>query len=419
MRQMIFFIVLLTSVFFPSCEKEANIWSDPPEPPLGPIEICDIVASETKLSVDWCNLLHPDTIYVEMTTVPELYEDQLIMAGSIGGPGENQFIYIYDIHDGSIINRIPIKESRRTCYHIARYQKYLIASYPYSGIEVYDLDSHELVWSFEALGEESNRQWFNIVGSEIIVPIILGQLPYHDAERVVAFDIETGSRRDIFEVSKLDINGGSPHIESVQVDTLNNGDVVHYFSLTRLQSDVIETHSFWAYNETKGEYSWKLDEIDEILFHNDPPIIFGDAVTVIGTNTHTVNKNTGEIINSIVVAGDYGFSAPQLHEGRIYAKAAQDDLICLDASTGDLIWYNDDAGQFPQNDLTIYKDRIYYSGFQETLYIFDIADGQILHEEFTPFSQGGFHIGGQVIDPDTDFMYTIDGFRVMRLELLR
>lgn len=418
MKHMSIYLLVIVSVFFSNCDKDTPLIITPPVPPTQ-LEICDIVNSETDLNVDWCSLLHPDTTFVAMTAVPELYNGQLIMIGSIGAPGENQFIYVYDTNNGSIINRIAINQKRRTGYHMTRFQQFLIMSYFSSGIEVYNLDTHELVWSYEPISGEKNSQWINVKGSEIIVPIIQGDLPYHDVTIVAAFDITTGARRNIFTVSKSELNGGSPHIESVQIDTLNNGDVIHYFALAKLQIDVIETHSFWAYNETKGEYLWKQNELDELIVHKDPPIIFGDAVTVIGTNTHTMNKNTGEIINSIDIAGNYGFCAPQLYEGRIYAKAAQDDLICLDASTGELIWYNDDAGQFPQNDLTIYKDRIYYSGFQETLYIFDIANGQIIYEESTPFSQGRFHIGGQVIDPATDYMYTNDGFRVMRLELLR
>jgi len=417
---MIFFSFLLLSVFLSCGDSEMIIDDDIPES-IEPIQLCDVVETmyNENLEVNWCNLLHIDTSFVDMTTVPVLYQNQLISIGSLGDPGENQFIYIYDIEDGSMINKLPIKANRRTGYHIERYENYLIASYFSSAIEVYDLNTHELVWNYERIGQEANSQWFNIVGSEIIVPMYIGELPYPDASVIVAFDIATGSRRDIVTISKSELNGGSPHIPSVQLDTLLNGDIIHYFTLARLQVDVIETHSVWAYNETKQEYLWKRDELDQNILHNDPLIVFEDALTVIGTNTHTLNRHTGETINSIDVAGNYGFCAPKLHEGRIYAKAARDDFICLDAATGDLIWYNEDAGQFPQNELTIYKDRIYYSGFQETLYVFDVDTGDELYTEGTPFSQGRFHIGGQVIDPETDFMYAFDGFRVMSLELLR
>ena len=403
-----------------SCEDDIPMTSEPPES-SGPIRLCDVVETDynANLEVSWCNLLHIDTSFVDMTTVPVLYQNQLISIGSLGDPGENQFIYIYDIDDGSMITKLPIEENRRTGYHITRYQNYLIASYFASAIEVYDLNTHELVWNYERMGNESNRQWVNVVGSEIIVPMIVGGLPYSDASTIAAFDIATGTRRNIVNISKSELDGGSPHISSVQVDTLSDGDVIHYFTLAKLQIDVIETHSVWAYNETKQEYLWKRNELDETLVHNDPPIVFEDAITVIGTNTHTMNKYTGETINSVDVSGNYGFCAPQLYDGRIYAKAAQDDLICLDAATGELVWYNDEAGQFPQNELTIYKDRIYYSGFQETLFVIDLQTGKELYGEGTPFGQGRFHIGGQVIDPETDFMYAFDGFRVMRLELLR
>ncbi len=403
-----------------SCDKEITMSNDPPEP-IAPVQLCDLVKTmyNENLEVNWCNLLHIDTSLVDMTTVPVLYENQLVSIGSLGDPGENQFIYFYDTEDGSMITKIPIKPDRRTGYHLERHENYLIASYFSSAIEVYDLNTHELVWNYERTGNESNRPWINIVGSEIFIPLFIGGLPYSEASTIVAFDIATGNRRDIVTVTKSELDGGSPHLASVQIDTLIDGDVIHYFTVSRLEVDAIETHSLWAYNETQQEYLWKRNELDEIIVHNDPPVVFGDAVTVIGTNTHTLNKYTGETINSVDVAGDYGWSAPQLYEGRIYAKAAQDDLICLDAATGDLIWYNDDAGQFPQNELTIYKDRIYYSGFQETLFVFDIETGEELYTEATPFRGGRFHIGGQVIDPETDYMYAFDGFRVMRLELLR
>lgn len=419
MRSMIIFYFLILSLFSSCGDSEMIIPIEPVKDPTGPIQLCDVVDSDSDFVVDWCNLLHMDTSLVDMTTVPILYENQLISIGSLGDPGDNQFIYFYDIDDGSMITQLPVEANRRTGYHLERYENYLIVSYFASAIEVYDLNTHELVWNYERVIGESNRQWINIVGSEIIIPLIIGGLPYSEASTIVAFDIKTGDRRDIVTVTKSDLDGGSPHLASVQVDTFVNGDVIHYFTVAKLQPDVIETHSVWAYNETQQEYLWKRNELDENIVHNDPPIIFGDALTVIGTNTHTLNKYTGETINSIDVAGNYGFSAPKLHEGRIYAKAAQDDLICIDAATGDLVWYNYDAGQFPQNELTIYKGRLYYSGFQETMFVIDIETGEELYANSTPFSQGRFHIGGQVIDPETDYMYAFDGFRVMRLELLR
>lgn len=400
-----------------ACNKDIPM---PPEPePEEPVQPCDIVDEDTPLVVDWCQLLLPDTSFVDMVTVPILYKDIIATVGFIGEYGENRTLFFYDKKNGQLRHQIPIEELNGNVFRLFSKGKYLIVPYSFAGIEVYDMESFELVWRYKAQGQESNSPRVLVSNDEIYVPIMYGDLPYVNATTVTAFNIATGQRRFVFSVSKDEFDGGSPVIPSVQIDTLDNGDIVHYVAITALYDHKLDEHHCWAYNESQGAYLWKNNEIDANIVHRDPLIVYGDAVTVLGNDLHTLNKYTGEEINKVDISGSYGYCAPKLHNGRIYAKSAQKDLICADAATGELMWYNDNAGTIPQKKLTIYKDRLYYSGFDEYLYVFDLANGEMLYDVNTPFKGGEFHTGGQVIDPETDYMYTTDGFRLMQLELLR
>lgn len=398
-----------------ACNKDITM---PPEPEA-PEQDCDIFNDDTPLVVDWSQLLLPDTSFVYMETVPILYNDIIATVGFIGEYGENRTLFFYDKNDGQLRHQIQIEELYGNVFRLFSKGKYLIIPYSSKGIEVYDMESFELVWRYKAQGQEYNSQYITINGDELFVPIMFGNLPYVNATTITAFNIVTGHRRFVFSVSKDELDGGSPDIPSVQIDTLDNGDIVHYMAISALYLNKPDEYHCWAYNESQGTFLWKYNELDEYISQNDPLIVYGDAVTVLGNDLHTLNKYTGEKINKVDSFGNYGSSAPKLHNGRIYAKSDQKDLICADAATGDLIWHNANAGFIPQKRLTIYKERLYYSGFDEKLYVFDLSNGDRLYGVKTPFKDGKFNIGGQVIDPETDYMYTNDGFRLMRLELLR
>lgn len=417
MKMYWYYILLILSNAFYSCDKDIPMPLEPE--PEEPIELCDIVDEDNPLIVDWCNVLHPDTSYVDMTAVPIKYGDKLFSLGSIGDPGENQALYVYSVDDGTLIQRIPISSNRGSCYKIYSKEKYLVIPYAFNGIEVYDMNNLSLVWSYESIGKESNSQYVSFFGNDIIVPISYGTLPYEDSVIIARFELETGFRQNVFTITRADLNGGSPSVPSVVVNQLSNGDEVYYFAMSVLQPGVDQREHCWAYNASRNEYQWKRNDIDPIVVHNDPLIIYEDAVNILATELHTLDKYTGEEINKVDVSGDYGFQAPLLYKGKMYANSAQGHLICTDAATGDLIWSREGAGTFTQKTLNIHKDRLYYSGFDEKLHVYDTNTGERLYKVKSPFSKGVFHIGGQAIDTETDHMYTTDGFRVMRLELLR
>ena len=384
-----------------------------------PATACGEENPESNIVINWCN---PTPDRLGSGCLPLIYNNMLIFNASIENPGENQKVYFYDKGNGELLRTLDILEEKRTIYHMGLWNDYLVITYLAGGIDVINLDNFEFLWQYHNVPNEENRQKFIIVDDELFMVISHGNKPYIDASSIVAFDMYTGTRRDIVKIHKEDLEGGAPHIHSVQLETNNQGDDVYYFAISLIWPtgpDYQPSYStFWAYNETQGQYQWQQGVVDTVLLQNDPAIIFENSISVIGENVYTFDKNTGESINSTPQIGNQGHTAPLLVNDRIYAKSAQETLYCFDARDGSIIWENLETWGLSQNKLTHYKGKLYYSGFDNKLYVVDMATGEILYEEKSPFKWGNFRLGGQVIDPATDLMYMLDELNVMSIELL-
>lgn len=380
-------------------------------------ELCGEMNVNRTLEVVWCNSLTLDMDHVWNTTLPLVYQDQIIIIASLGDDlGKDQNILFFDRSSGDLIDSFAISASKRAVYNMYVVNDLLIVDYPSTGIECIDLKTHKAIWNYEPGVQESNRE-ISIVGNNIYVPILHGQKPYVDSTSIMKFDIASGKSQVVTSVTQKDYNGGSPLINNLRVEPNKDGEDVIYFALDIIFPKKRGYFDLWAFNEDSKNYEWKLEKLDTVILQYHPVLIYENVLTVLGENIYTISKDSGEIIASNAINGNFRITAPLLVKDKIFAKSAQKQLYCIDALTGNITWENTNPGTISQNRLNHYNGVLYYSGFEHALYGIDMETGEQLLKEKTPFKTGFFSIGGQVIDEETNQIYICDGIRLMAISI--
>jgi len=380
-------------------------------------EPCGTIRMEGNLEVAWCNTLMPDHSRVGSTSLPLIYQDQILMALSLGeNPGENQKIVFFDKYNGELIRELSIAKDVRTIYNMYIQEDLLIIEYTASGIECIDLESLNSIWRYEPTGKNANSE-IHLFEEYVYVPILHGDKPYIDSTSIIKIEIQTGEAQLITTVTREECGGGSPHINNVKVERMDNGDSMIYFAVDIIRAEGGGHFDLWSFSEKKSTYPWKIENLDRIIIQYHPAVIYKDWLTVIGQKVYTIDKKSGEILGKQEVDGNHRMTAPYLAGDKIYAKSAQKNLYCIDAKSGEIVWENSNPGTISQNKLNHFEDVLYYSGFENALFAIDMKTGKQIFREKSPFELGYFNIGGQVIDSDAKMIYISDGYRVMALSI--
>jgi len=72
--------------------------------------------------------------------------------------------------------------------------------------------------------------------------------------------------------------------------------------------------------------------------------------------------------------GDYVYSSPILHDGRLYVGSGDNSFYCLDGETGELYW-SFPTGDVIQGTATIQEDQLYVPSYDGNLYCLDPGTG--------------------------------------------
>ncbi len=146
----------------------------------------------------------------------------------------------------------------------------------------------------------------------------------------------------------------------------------------------------YAVDKAVNEMRFRLETGSEILGnakHRDPQQAI---VSTSDGHVYSVNELTGEITWRFA-AGDSIIAPPAVIGDRAYVVSANNEMSCIDAEIGSLVWSAPDVARF----LAVGKDRTFVQGPRGGLVALDLESGARLAQVDTSFD---FHIPNEIND---------------------
>ncbi|MDI9395030.1 MAG: PKD domain-containing protein, partial [Euryarchaeota archaeon] len=185
-------------------------------------------------------------------------------------------------------------------------------------------------------------------------------------------------------------------------------------------------------NASTGDIVWTFHNPSDLASCNGGPAI-GDGKVFFsdwdGGNYYCVDENTGALLWTFKVDGTYAQATPSYKDGKVYFSSwsTVNAVYCVSATTGELIWKNDNFEGNPCGSVTVTDEGLYvtvYSfGSSDGIYKLDLTDGHILwgRSDISPTDSTPTVTGGRVYlstgcygysDPKTYCLDASDGHTV-------
>ncbi len=217
-------------------------------------------------------------------------------------------------------------------------------------------------------------------------------------------DVTTGDWQPIFTAEGED--GFESDIKRIAGARNAHGDMILYFQNRQYNySSFTSRVDIYAYNLTKGEILWKLEDISPQESNIFSPVLDPENRRMYFLTWHTIfcwDMDTGEEIWKVPLAAGVLASYPVLYDGKLIMKTDQGYLTAFDAETGQELYYVK-QGACCIYDMTAYKGRLYYT--DRSLYIVNPNTGEVLHK-----IGGDFQSWPPVIDAERNVMYLMDHY---------
>jgi len=185
-----------------------------------------------------------------------------------------------------------------------------------------------------------------------------------------------------------------------------HGDMILYFQDRQYSySSFASRVDFYAYNLTKGEILWKLEDISPQESNTSPAVLDEVNRRMYFLTWHTIfcwDMDTGEEIWKVPLAAGVLASNPILYDGKLIMKTDQGYLTAFDAATGQELYYVK-QGACCIGRMLAYDGRLYYT--DRSLYIVNPSTGEVLHK-----IGGDFQSRPPVIDAERNVMYLMDRY---------
>ena len=331
-------------------------------PPPTPPDPCppDCPEPSYPLEILWESYFYPDTSGVLFDAKPVGYKNSLLVTGW-DPDGEDIFhAFMFDKDDGKILHRFDFGPNLVSYINI--YDHYLIAT-ALDGVYVYDLDDYRLVKHIRG----KFRADASLFGNHIYVTRLYGGLPFTDSSAVFNYEIPSMKGERILSITRY-MDEHYTSLNDVSVEIIE-GDTILYGT-----TDDYSPFRVFAYNTTKKSYIWKANIGENFAYFNAP--VFDEERIYVTWNgsAYGFDKFTGEQLWKTQLGHFYRGVKPLLVEGKLYLKAQNDHLYCLEGKTGKIVWHNADTGGDPGSTIAHHEGYIIF--VNTNFEVYDMKDGR-------------------------------------------
>ena len=352
---------------------------------------------------------------------PIIYNDLVIVDITEKDPDIhfiNPAIVLLDKESGQKVRKLVPNGLTAIAYEYAIYENLLVVRYFRNDeyLICWDLDSGEKEWAMEETDLSDPyrpKRYISQLGNTVY--LVECDLWTKDIN-LFQIDIQTGSYKPIFTFTDFPEYVESIRISDIESEINNIGDTIIYFSSEHnFESGTLHNQFLNAINVTKGDLEWSqlIDDFHQI--HYGSPVLFNDMVMVCGGKSlvKACNKSDGQIIwqrqidkiNSSAIT----ITRPLLTGNKMYVKTNDKALYCLNAENGGVVWEGFDHGERTSSELENHEGKLYYTCWDEYLYVVSMEDGQIIRKEKSPFVKYPHRQWNTVsVDSSTGLFYYFD-----------
>ena len=283
----------------------------------------------------------------------------------------------------------------------------------------YDLISLKKIWSIALSPPMQGSKGLSGIGNKVYLSVTYGTPPFESISALLEVDLTTGTNREVLHFDSTDW-GAYPkiHPPSLWINPLN-GDSLLMLAVGLYEDPTVPNkarHSLHAFNLKTSTFSWSIDSIgipsnnlkrvevrnDKVFFLTDYRVHCFDAYNgtkIWSTIIPCCTQYVSIFLNSrLLVSGN-----------KVIVNPSTDNLYCLDASTGDILWEVEQFTATANQDLLEYKGVIYLSSFGFGLLVgIDLETGKVLMKESSPNISPSFSGQNVIVNPDKNLLFLND-----------
>jgi len=361
-------IILVNSLF--GCVTPM-IPDDNPCPP-------DCPEDTVKYTMDivWETYFYKDSSTVLSSgSLPISYKDNIIFVGANITGDDYYHAYMFNKTSGKLIAKFDY--GLNPPEDLVIMNDWLIAS-ALDGIYVYDLNTFELIKHID----ETFESRYDTLGNYIYFTQLYGIVPFQDSSSVIRLTIPSLKIKKILTITKKEYGGFSllnpPSVEAI------NGDTVIY-----CRADTDFPYPLFAYSVNKKDFIWMNRDIVSAgdAYFNGPLYDDKNIYIVHDHKAIAYDKFTGKSVwQTQKLAGFFRPVKPLLLDGKLYLKAGNYHLYCLDAKSGSIIWHNAQAGNMNAGRLGYDNTNFYYSD-EIKFYVVRRSTGEVVFKTKGPYQK--------------------------------
>lgn len=378
--------ILLASIlpFFAQCKKEPSV------PPLN-VESSPVV---------W--MFHTET-NAGLAMNNFLYKNMIIQGIEPSSDNNNSTkIWALTLDSGKVHWHTEIPVRIPIVYEKAiSKDKYLFVA---GGNNLYtiNMDNGEIVWSYTDPIAQSSIG-VSIIGNYVCFSI--------SGNRIIQFDIQTGTPKTILTLNKDDLDNFTPGLSTPSYWKHPSGDdilIMGNRGYNRTATSNFDRYDMLAYNLSADTMLWYKKGIPGIRGSISAPLVHENrAVFYVERNVECVNPLNGESIWTHTRHPEDNFSAYKtanitLWRNILIANPDSYHLYGIDIFSGNEIWVNSKSATMP-NTTRIAMDKIWYSSGGVNCY--DAQTGKTLIDGWR-YKDKGSWLNPIAIDEKTGYIYT-------------
>ncbi len=283
----------------------------------------------------------------------------------------------------------------------------------------YDLNTLDKKWTIPIYSPMQSSFGLHGINDKVYLSISDGSGTFKPESSLLEVNMMTGEHREIVKFTKA-VWGGYP---SVHPPTLwvhpSTGDsilmvAVGLYRFTGGPEDA--RHSLHAYNLSTDTFLWQIDSIG-IPTNNLKRVEVFDNKVYIATDfrVHCYDAFTGVNKWSTVLpcctqyASIFSDSRLLTIKGKVIANPTSDNMYCLDAFTGEILWEIPKYTATANYDLLEYNGVVYLSSFGNGLLLgVDLETGEVLMKEKGPYLDPTFTGENVIVNPDKNLLFIND-----------